>query len=912
MGVNDEINIFIAYSRKDENYLIELKKYVIPLERRKSINFWYDGEIKPGEVWEEEIKKQLHKADIVILLVSANSIASEYFYEKEVADALERHNNNETIVIPIILKNCAWNLTPLFDLQALPKNGKPISNWKDDSDAYTYIVHKLNERIETILDKRLEVKDKQKQKEKAEAKRKAEEKRKQKQEEEAEVRRQVEEKRKQKEEAESKRQTEEKRKQEEEAETKRQTEEKQKQKEEAEVKSSIEQKQYEVSWRRVEKSFWLYKEGNLISGIGKTASAWFDNDLLVFHKESKITYVLENYKNLADNKLRPAKILGQHEVYWRGHDNLYWLYKQGNLISSGGKTTSTWSGNDLIVYHKASKTKYVLKNYRNLQDNALRPAKIYNETTRNKEVFGIKKKRYRTSIIIAAIIGVIIGVIWISKGIRDDFAWKDATRFNTIYGYKVYQKNYPRGSHFYEAQRRITKIESEKNDWDRLSLLNTKEAYEEYLKNHPYGANAYNAKKQIEEIQKNDWERALALNTADAYNDYLKNYPRGSWVSVAKEKLKAQVEKEADGNQELKKKIKALPVKKKVKITGNKTVSEQYEVSWKKSGNKYWLYKRGVLITGDGTSTWSDNDLLAYDKNSKMTYLLEDYKNLKENELRPAKILGDNEVYYRGTKDIYWLYKQGSLINGDGKTTSSWSVNDELVYHKNSKMTYLLENAANLLDNKLRPAKILGKHEVYWRGNKDTYWLYIQGSLISGKGITTSVWSGNDALVYNKNSKMTYLLENCKIRKGNKLRSAEILGNHEVYWRGDKNVYWLYKQGSLINGGSGKTTNSWFDKNLVVYHKNSKITYLFKNYTNSKDNMLRPAKILGQNEVYWRNDKGQYCLYKQGNIISGVGKTKTTWSGSDLHVLHQASGITYILENYKNLADNTLRPTKRL
>ena len=158
MSTNDVVNIFIAYSRLDLDYLIELKKYVIPLERKSSVNFWYDGEIRPGSVWEQEIKKHLHQADIVVLLVSANSIASEYFYEKEVAEALERHNKKKTTVIPIILKSCTWEMTPLGELQALPQNGKPIDKWEKESDAYTDIANNLNKTINTKFYEKQEIK----------------------------------------------------------------------------------------------------------------------------------------------------------------------------------------------------------------------------------------------------------------------------------------------------------------------------------------------------------------------------------------------------------------------------------------------------------------------------------------------------------------------------------------------------------------------------------------------------------------------------------------------------------------------------------------------------------------------------------------------------------------------------------
>jgi len=67
------INIFIAYSRMDTEYLQHLKIHLRPLERNyEYLNIWYDGEIVAGQKWNEEIKKHIHNDEIIILLISAN------------------------------------------------------------------------------------------------------------------------------------------------------------------------------------------------------------------------------------------------------------------------------------------------------------------------------------------------------------------------------------------------------------------------------------------------------------------------------------------------------------------------------------------------------------------------------------------------------------------------------------------------------------------------------------------------------------------------------------------------------------------------------------------------------------------------------------------------------------------------
>ncbi len=141
------VEIFIAYSRADSQMLNELRQHFTPLERNKRVTVWYDGKIEPGDVWEDSIKRHLHGADIVLLLVSADSIASDYFYDKEVADALERHRAGTARVVPLILRPCVWRTTPLGELQALPQNGKPVTEWANRDAAYTDAVEALWQMI---------------------------------------------------------------------------------------------------------------------------------------------------------------------------------------------------------------------------------------------------------------------------------------------------------------------------------------------------------------------------------------------------------------------------------------------------------------------------------------------------------------------------------------------------------------------------------------------------------------------------------------------------------------------------------------------------------------------------------------------------------------------------------------------
>jgi hypothetical protein len=61
-------------------------------------------------------------------------INSEYCYDKELSRAMERHNKEKAVVIPVIARDCLWKALPFGQIQALPKAGKAIATW-DDRDA---------------------------------------------------------------------------------------------------------------------------------------------------------------------------------------------------------------------------------------------------------------------------------------------------------------------------------------------------------------------------------------------------------------------------------------------------------------------------------------------------------------------------------------------------------------------------------------------------------------------------------------------------------------------------------------------------------------------------------------------------------------------------------------------------------
>ena len=144
------VKLFYSYAHRDRRYKDELAKHL----GRSYISEWHDREILPGSEWEQEIDQHLQKADIILLLVSVDFLASDYCYGYEMRRALERQVAGETIIIPIILRPVAWVNVPFAHLQVLPRSGKPIASWANRDEAFSEVAQGIRSVINQVLKKR--------------------------------------------------------------------------------------------------------------------------------------------------------------------------------------------------------------------------------------------------------------------------------------------------------------------------------------------------------------------------------------------------------------------------------------------------------------------------------------------------------------------------------------------------------------------------------------------------------------------------------------------------------------------------------------------------------------------------------------------------------------------------------------
>ncbi|HEU5378709.1 MAG TPA: toll/interleukin-1 receptor domain-containing protein [Ktedonobacteraceae bacterium] len=143
--------VYISYARMDRAFVDQLKKHLRPLESRGLVELWSDLEVAPDGDWNETIDHHLNEADIILLMVSPDFLNSDYCYGKEMRRALERHEEGQARVIPIILRPVSWQDAPFSKFQVLPKDGKPVTRWINIDEALITIVEDLWEIIRVFL-----------------------------------------------------------------------------------------------------------------------------------------------------------------------------------------------------------------------------------------------------------------------------------------------------------------------------------------------------------------------------------------------------------------------------------------------------------------------------------------------------------------------------------------------------------------------------------------------------------------------------------------------------------------------------------------------------------------------------------------------------------------------------------------
>jgi len=142
--------VFVSYSHIDENLRDQLEVQLTMLKRQGLIETWHDRRMLAGDQFDWAISEELNAAEIVLLLVSPDFLASDYCFNIEKAHALKRHREGSARLISVILRPCDWQNTDLRSYLVTPTDGKPVTLWPNIDEALLNVSQSIRAAINEI------------------------------------------------------------------------------------------------------------------------------------------------------------------------------------------------------------------------------------------------------------------------------------------------------------------------------------------------------------------------------------------------------------------------------------------------------------------------------------------------------------------------------------------------------------------------------------------------------------------------------------------------------------------------------------------------------------------------------------------------------------------------------------------
>ncbi len=132
--------IFISYAHADEpekpraeeiQWLSFVMKFLRPAVKYGEFRIWVDPQIPAGTPWDPEIERHLQACSVFLLLVSANSMASDYIIDKELAIARQRRAAGAMQIYPLLIEATPKaGLARVGDLNVRPPGLKPLQSYQ--------------------------------------------------------------------------------------------------------------------------------------------------------------------------------------------------------------------------------------------------------------------------------------------------------------------------------------------------------------------------------------------------------------------------------------------------------------------------------------------------------------------------------------------------------------------------------------------------------------------------------------------------------------------------------------------------------------------------------------------------------------------------------------------------------------
>ncbi len=156
------VSLFYSYAHEDEKLRADLERHLKILQLRGLIQPWHDRGIVPGARWDSKIRQQLDQAELLLLLLSADFLGSDYIQQVELKTALRRAAEGSATVVPILLRPLDLEgldgddlpMAALMQHQGLPRDLKPVTSWRQREEAWVSVSKGLRATVAHIQARR--------------------------------------------------------------------------------------------------------------------------------------------------------------------------------------------------------------------------------------------------------------------------------------------------------------------------------------------------------------------------------------------------------------------------------------------------------------------------------------------------------------------------------------------------------------------------------------------------------------------------------------------------------------------------------------------------------------------------------------------------------------------------------------
>ena len=150
-----QLKVFLMYAPEDEAVKATLDAQLHPLKKTDLVETWDESQILGGAEKDLEISTRLEAADIILLLVTANFFGSHDVFERQLSAALRRHEAKQAVVIPLLMRSCSWEGSPLDQLTTiLPRNRMALDRQDNPEVALSDTVEQLKGWCKKIFDRK--------------------------------------------------------------------------------------------------------------------------------------------------------------------------------------------------------------------------------------------------------------------------------------------------------------------------------------------------------------------------------------------------------------------------------------------------------------------------------------------------------------------------------------------------------------------------------------------------------------------------------------------------------------------------------------------------------------------------------------------------------------------------------------